>query len=68
MAREVLKKIMRKMSSEEREVFLGLQNLLLRREKIAELIKGGLLGPDFAKPLVFFEHNAQDYVHGVNRP
>lgn len=67
-AREVLKKIMRKMSSEEREVFLGLQNLLLRREKIAELIKGGLLGPDFAKPLVFFEHNAQDYVHGVNRP
>ncbi len=66
-AQTVFKRTIATMSSDEREVLLGLQRVLERKRLVSELLLGGLVGRRFEDALSFYLNRVDRYIASLSR-
>ncbi len=66
-ARTVLRRIVRTMTPEERQLLLGSQMILKRQKEISQMFIDGLVGKRFSKPLALYLDRSEAYLEGLSR-
>ncbi len=66
-ARYVLKRLMREMNLEERQIFVRSQFVLLRKREISQLFLDGIVGKNFSKALSFYLERSQEYLDALSK-
>lgn len=66
-SRQVLRRLLGEMKREERDIFFRTQYILKREKEVTMLLIGGVLGPNFAKPLAFYLAEADNYFKDLKK-
>lgn len=66
-ARPVLTQLLAEMKPEEREIFFRTQYILKREKEVTMLLIGGVLGPNFARPLAFYLAEVGNYFKDLKK-
>lgn len=66
-ARHTLKRMMRQMNAEEREILLLSQYVLQREREISQLFLDGLVGKNFSRALAFYLARWRNYLEDLHR-
>jgi len=66
-ARSMLRRLLRRMDAEERQIFLRSQAVLERQREISQLLVDGLVSKNFSQPLAFYLERAEDYLRALRR-
>ncbi|HOX44206.1 MAG TPA: hypothetical protein PK668_11440 [Myxococcota bacterium] len=66
-ARSMLRRLLRRMDGEERQIFLRSQAVLERQREISQLLVDGLVSKNFSRPLAFYLERAEDYLRAMRR-
>ena len=65
-ARYTLKRLIREMNLEERQIFVRSQFVLLRKREISQLFLDGIVGKNFSKALSFYLERSQEYLDALS--
>ena len=66
-ARTLLGRMLREMTSDERETFVRSQAVLQRTKEISRMFVDGIVGQNFSKPLAFFLDRHTEYLTDISR-
>ena len=66
-ARDVLRSILRRLTLEERTIFLRCQDVLSSEHRISMMIVDGMLGKNFSKALSFYLERWQPYLASMQK-
>ncbi|MBI9112510.1 hypothetical protein [Maridesulfovibrio ferrireducens] len=66
-ARTALRVRLKKMTNEEKSIFLASQNVLLADKEISRLLVDGLIGKNFGKPLAFYLDHGNSYLEAMKK-
>ncbi|OEU70852.1 MAG: hypothetical protein BA863_16120 [Desulfovibrio sp. S3730MH75] len=66
-ARTALRMHLKKMTNEEKSIFLASQNVLLAEKEISRLLVDGLVGKNFGKPLAFYLSHGKSYLETMQK-
>ncbi|WP_031482073.1 hypothetical protein [Maridesulfovibrio frigidus] len=66
-ARTALRMRLKKMTNEEKSIFLASQNVLLAEKEVSRLLVDGLVGKNFGKPLAFYLSHGKSYLETMQK-
>ncbi|NCC25342.1 MAG: hypothetical protein EOM25_09115 [Deltaproteobacteria bacterium] len=66
-ARSVLKKILKTMAEEDRQVFIRSQGILMRHRDISQMFVDGIVGKNFSKALSFYLDRSAEYLDAMQK-
>jgi hypothetical protein len=66
-SRTALRRFLREMEPEEREIFLGTQTVLRRHKEISQMFIDGVVGKNFMKALSFYLDRSEAYLRDIEK-
>lgn len=66
-SRSALRRLLREMDPEERQIFLRTQTVLQRHKEISQMFIDGVVGRNFMKPLAFYLDRAEEYLRDIRK-
>lgn len=66
-SRSALRRFLREMEPEEREIFLGTQAVLRRHKEISQMFIDGAVGKNFMKALAFYLDRSEAYLRDIEK-